>query len=327
MERPPLRDNIPYSGASFDDARHAQSRMQLSTTRPIAILALLLALSGCRKSEIAEQPPLVEAVARVGPRNLTLEDYKRYLQRNAGTAIEQTAPEASSALLDQYIEETLLAEHAARSLGDVPASEIAASIRREPGSTINEKRDEIRRQKLLSDLSTRLPDPTPEQIALIYNQNPDDFQLDERVRVRQILIRDEETANQITARLRKGEKFEELSLQFSEAANAKQGGDIGFISRGQLPKTFEDVIFALSPGEFSRVIKTDSSFHIFKVDDHQEAGAVSLEMASPLIRQRINDDQMRKEISTILTEAQKISPVSVFPKRLPFPYSGTYPKG
>lgn len=301
--------------------------MQPSITRPIAILfALLIALSACRKSETTEQPPLVEAVARVGPRNLTLDDFKRYIQRNAGTAIEQTAPEASSALLDQYIEETLLAEHAARSLGDVPASEIAAAIRREPGSTINEKRDEIRRQKLLSDLSTRLPDPTPEQIAVIYRQNPDDFQLDERVHVRQILIKDEQTAEQIAARLTKGEKFEELSMQFSEAANAKQGGDIGFISRGQLPKTFEDVIFALSPGQLSKVIKTDSSFHIFKVDDYQKAGAVSLEMASPLIRQRINDDLMRKEISTILGQAQKVAPVTVFPNRLPFPYSGTYPK-
>ena len=301
--------------------------MQPSINRSSAILfAILAALSACRKAEVTEPQATPEAIARVGARNLTIDDFKRYVERNAGTAIEQTAPEASSALLDQYIEETLLAEHAAKTLGDVPASEVADEVRRYPGSTVNEKRDEIRRQKLLSDLSTRLPDPTPEQIALVYSQNPDDFQLDERVRVRQILVKDEATAEEVSKLLRSGRKFEELSMQFSEAANAKQGGDIGFISRGQLPRTFEDVIFSLKPGEFSKVIRTESSFHIFKVDDHQDAGVVSLEMATPLIRQRLNDDQMRKEVSALLQAAQRSSPVAVFPKRLPFPYSGIYPK-
>lgn len=301
--------------------------MQSSTSRSIIILlGLLLVFCGCRKADEEDRREAETAIARVGSRYLTLDDLKLYMQRNAGTSIEQTAPEASSALLDQFIEETLLSELAAHKLGDVPASEIAAAIRREPGSTINEKRDQLRRQKLLSDISRRLPDPTPEQIEEIYRQNPEDFQLDERVRVRQILVRDEQTAQEIVRRLKSRESFEELSMQFSQAANAKQGGDIGFISRGQLPKTFEDVIFSLKPGEVSRVIRTDASFHIFKVDDHQPPGAVSLEMATPLIRQRLNDDRMRKAISGLLQEAQKLSPVLVYPRRLPFRYSGTYPK-
>lgn len=289
------------------------------------LLVLTLTVVACRRTEGETAEPSPDTIATIGSRALTLSDFKRYLELNAGTALEQIAPEASSALLDQFIEETLLAEHSARTLGDVPASEIAAEVARSPGSTASEKRDVLRRQKLMLHLQSKLANPSQQEIEAAYDQSRDDFQLDERVRVRQILLRDEASVDAVLARLARGEKFEDLSMHYSAAANAKQGGDIGFISRGQLPRTFEDVIFALRPGEVSRVIKTESSWHIFKVDEKQPAGPVPLETAAPLIRQRINDEQMRKEVSDVVAAAQKTDPVEVKASRLPFAYSGTYP--
>jgi parvulin-like peptidyl-prolyl isomerase len=300
--------------------------MPSSTLRKFAILLVLaLTILACRKTPESASESKADAIATIGNRAVSIDDFKRYLELNAGTALEQIAPEASSALLDQFIEETLLAEYSAKTLGDVPASEIAAEVGRSPGSTASEKRDVLRRQKLMIHLQSKLTDPSAQEIEAIYNQSRDDFQLDERVRVRQILLRDEASVDAIFDRLRRGEKFEDLSMEFSAAANAKQGGDIGYISRGQLPRTFEDVIFALRPGEVSRVIKTESSWHIFKVDEKQPAGPVPLETATPLIRQRINDEQMRKEVSAVVEAAQKTDPVEVRASRLPFAYSGTYP--
>jgi peptidyl-prolyl cis-trans isomerase C len=267
-----------------------------------------------------------DVVARVGDRMLTLADFKRYLERNTGTDLAQLTPEVSSAMMDQYVEEVVLSEYAASHGVEVPAEQIATSVRNDPGSTVIEKRDEMRRQKLISDIAAEVPDPTDQQIRDYYDQHPADFKSGEELHVRQILVHDETTANDIREKLRKGAAFEELSTQYSLAPNAKKGGDIGYISRGELPKMFEDVIFTLKPGNVSDVIRTDSSFHIFKVDERRGPGQIDLQTAAPVIRQRLREEAIRQRMAELVTKSRGDMQIAVLTRRLPFRYAGTLPK-
>src|SRR5262249_11396003 len=148
----------------------------------------------------------------------------------------------------------------------------------------------------------------------------------EEVHVRQILVHDENLADQIEQKLKKGASFEDLSTQFSLAPNAKKGGEIGFVGRGELPKMFEDEIFSLKPGTISGVIQTESSFHIFKVDERRPAGTVDVQTATPAIRERLKEEEVRGRIADVVARARKEMQVAVLTKRLPFRYSGTLPK-
>jgi parvulin-like peptidyl-prolyl isomerase len=47
------------------------------------------------------------------------------------------------------------------------------------------------------------------------------------------------------------------------------GGDLGYVVRGQLVEEFEDVVFNLSPGQVSDVFRTRFGFHIAKLYDRQ----------------------------------------------------------
>lgn len=60
--------------------------------------------------------------------------------------------------------------------------------------------------------------------------------------------------------------FETLVQKYSEDITAVQDGDMGFFSRGQLEKSFEDAAFALKPGEVSGLVQTKYGFHIIKVE-------------------------------------------------------------
>jgi len=284
-------------------------------------LILLLAFACHRKPSTP-----ADVVARVGDRMLTLADFKRYLERNTGTDLAQLTPEVSSAMMDQYVEEVLLSEYAASHGVEVPAEQIATSVRNDPGSTVIEKRDEMRRQKLISDIAADVPDPADQQIRDYYDQHPADFKSGEELHVRQILVHDETLANDIREKLRKGAAFEELSTQYSLAPNAKKGGDIGYISRGELPKMFEDVIFTLKPGNVSDVIRTDSSFHIFKVDERRGPGQIDLQTAAPVIRQRLREDAIREHMAQLVTKSRGDMQIAVLTRRLPFRYAGTLPK-
>src|SRR5438105_3314051 len=113
-----------------------------------------------------------DVVARVGDRMLTLADFKRYLERNTGTDLAQLTPEVSSAMMDQYVEEVVLSEYAAAHGVEVPAEQIATAVRNDPGSTVIEKRDEMRRQKLINDIAADVADATEQQIRDYYDQHP-----------------------------------------------------------------------------------------------------------------------------------------------------------
>src|SRR5436309_8935698 len=112
-------------------------------------------------------------------------------------------------MLDQYVEEIVLSEYAATHGVEVPAEKIAAAVRTEAGSTVIEKRDEMRRQKLIADWAGNIAQPQDAEIRAYYEQHPSEFRSGEEVHVRQILVHDETTASDIAARLKKGETFEE----------------------------------------------------------------------------------------------------------------------
>ena len=120
---------------------------------------MVLALACHRKPSL---PP--DVIARVGDRMIVLADFKKYLERNAGTDLAQLGGEVASALLDQYIEEIILSEYAAGHGVEIPAEQIAAAVRSDAGSTVIEKRDDMRRQRLITDLSAEAPQPSDAEV-------------------------------------------------------------------------------------------------------------------------------------------------------------------
>lgn len=293
-------------------------------SRRVATLLIVVVpvLFACKREPAT--PP--DVVVRVNERMLTLGDFKRYLERNAGTDLSQLTPEVASALLDQFVDEIILSEYAASHGVEVPAEKITEAVRTEAGVTVIEKRDEMRREMLLANLSAELPDASDIAVQSYYEQHQNDFRSGEEVRVRQILVNDENLANDIVKKLRGGADFAELSAQYSRAANAKRGGEIGFVSREELPKMFADEILSLKAGEISDVIRTDSTFHIFRVDERRPPGTLDAASAAPLIISRLKEDAIRERVALIINRSRQEMNIAVLTRRLPFRYSGALKK-
>jgi peptidyl-prolyl cis-trans isomerase NIMA-interacting 1 len=58
------------------------------------------------------------------------------------------------------------------------------------------------------------------------------------------------------------QRFQEIAQTESDCGSHERGGDLGFFGRGQMQKAFEDVSFALSAGEMSDPVETDSGVHV-----------------------------------------------------------------
>ena len=72
-------------------------------------------------------------------------------------------------------------------------------------------------------------------------------------------------AQGILDRVLKGENFYELARQFSEAPDAKWGGEIGFISKGDMITQIENVAFNNPKGVYNKVIETIYGYEIILI--------------------------------------------------------------
>jgi peptidyl-prolyl cis-trans isomerase SurA len=77
-------------------------------------------------------------------------------------------------------------------------------------------------------------------------------------------------ASTILAKAKAGEDFSELAKNYSEDPSAKQGGDLGFLKRGEILPEFEMKAFSLNPGEISDLVQTSLGYHIIKLEEKKE---------------------------------------------------------
>ncbi|MDQ5909389.1 MAG: peptidyl-prolyl cis-trans isomerase SurA [Pseudomonadota bacterium] len=80
-------------------------------------------------------------------------------------------------------------------------------------------------------------------------------------------------ADNVLARLRKGEDFQQLAAGVSAGQQALEGGDLGWRDAEQLPTIFTNVVPKLQPGQFSELVRSPSGFHIVKLLEVRGGGS------------------------------------------------------
>jgi peptidyl-prolyl cis-trans isomerase SurA len=83
----------------------------------------------------------------------------------------------------------------------------------------------------------------------------------------QALDRARAKAESLLAEIRRGADFEQVARRESQDSASKElGGDLGWNRRGELVQEFEQMMFALAPGQVSPLVLTPYGFHIIKVE-------------------------------------------------------------
>ncbi len=85
-----------------------------------------------------------------------------------------------------------------------------------------------------------------------------------------ILLADEESANEVEAKIKAGEDFAQLAIEYSQdPGSAMNGGSLGFVAKGKMPPAFEEKAFKMKKGEISDPVKTQRGYHIILLEDTQ----------------------------------------------------------
>lgn len=98
------------------------------------------------------------------------------------------------------------------------------------------------------------------------------FPEEKEVHVRHILVDNKQTAEAVIKALKGGTDFKKLAQAKSKDSTAKEGGDLGFFRKSQLPQELADAAFAMKPGSYSQTpIKSDFGWHVLKVEEFRDA--------------------------------------------------------
>jgi len=92
-----------------------------------------------------------------------------------------------------------------------------------------------------------------------------------------------------------GKDFAELAKEYSEDPTASRGGEVGFLTKGELLPALEEVAFGLKPGEISDPVKTSFGYHLLKLEGVREEKTETLKEAEEKIRKSLGDERGREE--------------------------------
>lgn len=121
---------------------------------------------------------------------------------------------------------------------------------------------------------------SPAELDAYYQEHLSEFQHGDQVRMAYVALPRQPSANdslrvakdaaQLRQEILQGADFAEMAKSLSEdPGSANNGGDLGPFTRGRMVKPFEDVAFALKPGEVSEPVLTPFGWHLIKVEEHK----------------------------------------------------------
>ena len=262
--------------------------------------------------------------------NTAFEPYRKNIENTyKGTDKEAVIKQSREAFLQRLIDNILIEQEAKKSgagiivkdeevmevLQDILAKqklsmqEFSKNLAKE-GKSLDSVKKEIRGQMMRARLLRREVKSkilvSDEEIGEYYNKNRQEYEGKETVRIKQILLvlppnadktiiaKVKNEAMQLYKRIKKGESFDLLALNYSQGPAAAQGGDVGFIGRGTIIPEVEAAAFSLPVGQVSEVIESSVGFHIIQVVDKKGAGLKPIAVVRQEIKTKIEDEKLDK---------------------------------
>lgn len=153
-----------------------------------------------------------------------------------------------------------------------------------------ETEDEARARVLLAE-SLVVPDVDEAAVRRYYESNRSKLHHPDRIQVRHILIaappsdikarlRAQQLGEELIGALRsESERFIEFAMRHSACPSRDQGGDLGWIERGDTVPEFDRQLFMLKPGLAGLTVETRYGHHVVEIQERADGEPLSFEEA------------------------------------------------
>jgi parvulin-like peptidyl-prolyl isomerase len=106
----------------------------------------------------------------------------------------------------------------------------------------------------------------------------------------------------IRERVLGGKSFADEAAEHSMCPSGKEGGSLGWFSRGMMVPAFDEAVFSMKDGDVSDIIETQFGYHIICKTQHEEAGEADFDQVREQIRDFIRHARRGEAMSAYVEE-------------------------
>ncbi|MGB9893521.1 MAG: peptidylprolyl isomerase [Candidatus Saccharicenans sp.] len=307
----------------------------------ILILTFLI-ISLCLSADVVE-----EIVAIVNGDIITLTEYKEQFNSTVQMLRSQLSGEAyyreyerlKENLLDMMITDLLLLQQA-KEKGINVKEQLKASIEqikeqnhlesdqeliqamRSQGidyqTWVKQMEENLMRQAVIYTEVDRTIVIDDSEIVQYYKRKPEEFIVPPEFRIKVIYLASatnpayllEEKRNEISQKLKAGTGFEDLVAQYSEGPK-ENGGDLGFIKKGELEKAIEQAVEKLKPGEVSDWVEARNGWYLVKLEERKESYQKTFDEARKDIEEKLFAQKRQQKIEEYVKKLKEESFIKI----------------
>ena len=263
----------------------------------------------------------------------------QYRTSYTGAEYEEKAKEARQEFLNKVVDDKLILSEAKRKqviVKDSEVDEMMSEVRNkfptreaflkaieDQGLTEkkmwNHFRDQLMTQKLVNFEVRSKVSVSPGEVNEYYKAHSEEFEQGDRVHLQHILIRvsthsEEEAkllAESLVSRIKEGSSFEELAKSYSEGAEAKEGGEMGWVEKGQLLGEIDEKVFSLEAGQVTEPIQSSLGYHVFKVVERKQFSVRPLSDVRGQVQDILFKERLKARLESWMQSLKKNAYISI----------------
>ena len=272
-------------------------------TKRVVFFGILLFLSflfsGCQKSQ--EKGLGEKELVRINDVSISLAEFQQMLERQPLEGkMKLLSQKGTRDFLENYVIPREVLYQEAKKNGLDKNKEILAKI--------EDARRAILIDALLEEVLRGRGEVSQEEIERYYKENQALFTEPQEIKIRHIVVNTESALKEVATKLSQGESFEKLASAYNIGKFKEDGGNLGYIRRGQLAPPFaqfEEAAFSLRRrGEISEVVSTPYGYHIIRLEDMRGNNLRPLNQVKERIRSFLQPKKKQETYLAYVKEAR-----------------------
>ena len=242
-------------------------------------------------------------LAKVGELTVTEAEVNEFILSLGQRGSAYNNPEGKRAVLNQLISNKLLLQDARRNLY-------------EGESAFREQLAKVKESMLINyagekAISSARVDET--EARAYFDEHKAEFMSEESVNASHILVKSEDEAKEILAKISKGEiTFEDAAKEYSTCPSKENGGNLGDFGRGQMVPEFDKAVFEMSEGEISAApVQTQFGYHLIKLNKKNEAKPMEYADVKEDLKNMLLSEKRRKAYESKINQLKIMYPVDI----------------
>ncbi|MCX7891414.1 MAG: peptidylprolyl isomerase [Burkholderiales bacterium] len=128
---------------------------------------------------------------------------------------------------------------------------------------------------------------------------------DKEYKARHILVEKEDEAKDVVAKLKAGQKFEDLAKVSKDPGSKDRGGDLDWNSPAAYVKPFADALVKLQKGQYTLVpVQTQFGWHVILLEDVRPTKFPPFDDVKNELKQRIQQQNVAKYVGDLRSKAK-----------------------